>query len=99
MAVSPPLSEHAGDRIGRYKLLQEIGAGGFGVVFMAEQEEPVRRRVALKVIKLGLDTKEVIARFEVERQALALMDHPNIAKVFDAGATTGGRPYSNSRSR
>jgi hypothetical protein len=73
--------------IGRYKLLQQIGEGGCGVVYMAEQEEPVRRRVALKVIKLGMDTKSVIARFEAERQALALMDHPNIAKVLDAGAT------------
>jgi tetratricopeptide (TPR) repeat protein len=91
--VSFPLSEQPGDRIGRYKLLQEIGAGGFGVVYMAEQEEPVRRRVALKIIKLGMDTKEVIGRFEAERQALALMDHPNIAKVLDAGATAGGRPY------
>ena len=81
------------DRIGRYKLLQQIGEGGCGVVYMAEQEEPVRRRVALKVIKLGMDTKQVIARFEAERQALALMDHPNIAKVFDAGATETGRPY------
>jgi eukaryotic-like serine/threonine-protein kinase len=88
-----PLSEKPGDKIGRYKLLQEIGAGGFGVVYMAEQEEPVRRRVALKIIKLGMDTKEVIARFEAERQALALMDHPHIAKVLDAGATAGGRPY------
>ena len=82
-----------GDRIGRYKLLQEIGEGGCGVVYMAEQEEPVRRRVALKVIKLGMDTTSVIARFEAERQALALMDHPNIAKVLDAGATEAGRPY------
>jgi serine/threonine protein kinase len=82
-----------GDRIGRYKLLQQIGEGGCGVVYMAEQEEPVRRRVALKVIKLGMDTKSVIARFEAERQALALMDHPNIAKVLDAGATDTGRPY------
>src|SRR5208282_1971166 len=82
-----------GDRIGRYKLLQEIGEGGCGVVYMAEQEEPVHRRVALKVIKLGMDTKSVIARFEAERQALALMDHPNIAKVFDADATETGRPY------
>ena len=79
--------------IGRYKVLQPIGEGGCGVVYMAEQEEPVRRRVALKVIKLGMDTKQVIARFEAERQALALMDHPNIAKVFDAGATETGRPY------
>ena len=94
--VLPPvtlLTEKPGDRIGRYKLLQKIGEGGCGVVYMAEQEEPVRRRVALKVIKLGMDTKQVIARFEAERQALALMDHPNIAKVFDAGATDTGRPY------
>jgi serine/threonine protein kinase/tetratricopeptide (TPR) repeat protein len=84
--------EKAGDRIGRYKLLQQIGEGGCGVVYMAEQEEPVRRRVALKVIKLGMDTKSVIARFEAERQALALMDHPNIAKFLDAG--TVGAPDS-----
>ena len=82
------LSEKPGDRIGRYKLLQQIGEGGCGVVYLAEQEEPVRRPVALKVIKLGMDTKSVIARFEAERQALALMDHPNIAKVLDAGART-----------
>ena len=82
-----------GDRIGRYKLLEEIGEGGFGVVFVAEQEQPVRRRVALKVIKLGMDTREVIARFEAERQALAMMNHPNIAKVLDAGATDTGQPY------
>jgi len=88
-----PITEKPGDRIGRYKLLQQIGEGGCGVVYMAEQEEPVRRRVALKVIKVGLDTKAVIARFEAERQALALMDHPNIAKVLDAGATETGRPY------
>jgi eukaryotic-like serine/threonine-protein kinase len=86
-------SEKAGDRIGRYKLLQQIGEGGCGVVYMAEQEQPVQRRVALKVIKLGMDTKSVIARFAAERQALALMDHPNIAKVLDAGATDTGRPY------
>jgi eukaryotic-like serine/threonine-protein kinase len=86
-------AEKAGDHIGRYKLLQQIGEGGCGMVYMAEQEEPVRRRVALKVIKLGMDTKSVIARFEAERQALALMDHPNIAKVLDAGATDTGRPY------
>jgi serine/threonine protein kinase/Leucine-rich repeat (LRR) protein len=86
-------SEKPGDKIGRYKLLQQIGEGGCGVVYMAEQEEPVRRRVALKVIKLGMDTKAVMARFEAERQALALMDHPNIAKVLDAGATETGRPY------
>ena len=86
-------SEKPGDTIGRYKLLQKIGEGGCGVVYMAEQEEPVRRRVALKVIKLGMDTKSVIARFEAERQALAMMDHPNIAKVLDGGATETGRPY------
>ncbi len=88
-----PIEERPGTRIGRYKLLQKIGEGGCGVVFMAEQEEPVRRRVALKVIKLGMDTREVIARFEAERQALAMMDHPNIAKVLDGGATETGRPY------
>jgi len=90
---APPLTEGPGTRIGRYKLLQLIGEGGFGVVYMAEQEEPIRRRVALKIIKLGMDTKQVIARFEAERQALALMDHANIARVFDAGATDTGRPY------
>ncbi len=82
-----------GCRVGCYKLLQRIGTGGFGEVYMAEQEEPVRRRVALKIIKLGMDTVQVIARFEAERQALAMMDHPNIARVFDAGATETGRPY------
>jgi serine/threonine protein kinase/Tol biopolymer transport system component len=85
--------ESPGARVGPYKLLQTIGEGGFGTVYMAEQEHPIRRRVALKIIKLGMDTKEVIARFEAERQALALMDHPSIAKVFDAGATASGRPY------
>ena len=90
---SLPAGEKPGDKIGNYKILQLIGEGGCGSVFMAEQEHPVCRRVALKVIKLGMDTKNVIARFEVERQALALMDHPNIAKVFDAGATETGRPY------
>ena len=83
----------ASQMIGRYKLLQQIGEGGCGTVFMAEQQEPVRRRVALKIIKPGMDTKQVIARFEAERQALALMDHPNIARVLDAGATETGRPY------
>ena len=87
------VTEKPGDRIGRYKLLEKIGEGGCGIVYMAEQAEPVRRRVALKIIKLGMDTKQVIARFEAERQALALMDHPNIAKVLDAGATDTGRPY------
>ena len=89
----PPVGEAPGDRVGPYKLLEQIGEGGFGVVFMAEQERPVRRPVALKVIKVGMDTKEVVARFEAERQALALMDHPNIARVFDAGSTATGRPY------
>jgi hypothetical protein len=87
------ITENAGDKIGRYRLLERIGEGGCGVVYMAEQEEPVRRKVALKVIKLGMDTKQVVARFEAERQALALMDHPNIAKVHDGGATDTGRPY------
>jgi eukaryotic-like serine/threonine-protein kinase len=85
--------EAIGTRIGQYRLLQEIGRGGFGAVYMAEQDQPVRRRVALKIIKLGMDTRAVIARFEAERQALAMMDHPNIARVFDAGATDAGRPY------
>ena len=88
-----PISETPGTVIGRYKLLEQVGEGGFGVVYMAEQTKPINRRVALKIIKLGMDTKAVIARFEAERQALAMMDHPNIAKVFDAGATDTGRPY------
>ncbi|MDB2318548.1 protein kinase [bacterium] len=82
-----------GEEIGRFKLLQQIGEGGFGVVFMAEQHKPIRRKVALKVIKPGMDTKGVVARFEAERQALAMMDHPNIAKVLDGGTTDSGRPY------
>ncbi|HOY59808.1 MAG TPA: serine/threonine-protein kinase, partial [Verrucomicrobiota bacterium] len=92
---APPAAagEQPGEQIGRYRLLQQIGEGGVGVVFMAEQQAPVRRRVALKVLKPGMDTKAVIARFESERQALALMDHPNIAKVLDAGSTATGRPY------
>ena len=88
-----PLTEGPGTVIGRYKLLEQIGEGGFGVVYMAEQTKPINRRVALKIIKLGMDTKQIIARFEAERQALAIMDHPNIAKVHDAGATETGRPY------
>jgi serine/threonine protein kinase/WD40 repeat protein len=88
-----PIREGPGAVIGPYKLLEEIGEGGFGVVFMAEQQRPVRRKAALKVIKPGMDSRQVIARFEAERQALALMDHPNIARVFDAGETTSGRPY------
>jgi eukaryotic-like serine/threonine-protein kinase len=91
--TAPQPAEKTGDWIGRYKLFQQIGEGGCGVVYMAEQEKPVRRPVALKVIKLGMDTKNVIARFEAERQTLAMMDHPNIAKVLDAGATDTGRPY------
>ena len=92
--VGPNVSlERPGDKIGHYKLRETIGEGGCGVVYVAEQEEPIRRRVALKVIKLGMDTKQVIARFEAERQALAMMDHPNIAKVLDAGTMENGRPY------
>jgi eukaryotic-like serine/threonine-protein kinase len=89
----PPPAEAPGAVIGPYKLLEQIGEGGFGVVFMAEQAQPVRRKVALKVLKPGMDTKQVVARFEAERQALALMDHPNIAKVHDGGSTETGRPY------
>ncbi len=85
--------EQMGDSIGRYKLLEKIGEGGFGVVYRAEQREPVRRQVAVKVIKLGMDTKSIVARFEAERQALALMDHPNIARVLDGGSTVTGRPF------
>jgi eukaryotic-like serine/threonine-protein kinase len=88
-----PSPEEIGAVIGRYKLREKIGEGGCGVVYVAEQEQPVRRRVALKIIKLGMDTKSVVARFEAERQALAMMDHPNIAKVIDAGTTDTGRPY------
>jgi hypothetical protein len=91
--AAPGPSEQPGERIGRYKLLENLGEGGCGVVYVAEQTEPVRRRVALKVIKLGMDTKQVVARFEAERQSLAMMDHPNIARVLDAGATDTGRPY------
>jgi serine/threonine protein kinase len=80
-------------RIGPYRIFQKIGEGGMGTVYEAEQEEPVRRRVALKVIKTGMDTRQVVARFEAERQALAMMSHPNIARVFDAGETERGRPY------
>ena len=92
-ALYPSISEGPGNVIGPYKLLQQIGEGGMGVVFMAEQTEPIQRTVALKIIKPGMDTRQVIARFEAERQAVAMMDHPNIAKVLDAGATEGGRPF------
>src|SRR5687768_11503636 len=88
-----PVNERPGTIIGPYKLLQQIGEGGMGVVYMADQESPVRRRVALKIIKPGMDSRSVIARFEAERQALAMMDHLNIAKVLDAGTTDSGRPY------
>ena len=91
--IDQPITEQPGTQIGPYKLLQQIGEGGMGVVYMAEQTEPVERRVALKIIKPGMDTRKVIARFEAERQALAMMDHPNIAKVLDAGTTDTGRPY------
>src|SRR5262249_13732922 len=88
-----PITERPGTVIGPYKLMEQIGEGGFGLVFVAEQQQPVRRKVALKIIKPGMDTRDVIARFEAERQALALMDHPHIARVLDAGATDSGRPY------
>ncbi len=88
-----PITEGPGSIIGPYKLLEQIGEGGFGVVFVAEQMQPVRRQVALKILKLGMDTRPIVARFEAERQALAIMDHPNIAKVHDGGATPSGRPY------
>src|SRR5262245_36761993 len=89
----PEIIDGPGTVIGPYKLLEQIGEGGFGVVYMAEQLQPVRRRVALKVLKPGMDTRQVVARFEAERQALAIMDHPNIARVFDGGATPFGRPF------
>src|SRR4028119_755413 len=89
----PNRSSVPGESIGGYRLIAELGAGGFGTVWLAEQERPVRREVALKIVKIGMDTREVIMRFEQERQALALMEHPNIARVFDAGATETGRPF------
>jgi WD40 repeat protein/serine/threonine protein kinase len=91
--ATPPTSEAPAQMIGRYKLLERIGEGGFGEVWMAEQREPVKRRVALKIIKPGMDSRQVAARFEAERQALAMMDHANIARIFDAGVTDNGRPY------
>src|SRR5437868_5524707 len=91
--LDQPLREGPGTVIGPYKLVEQIGEGGFGLVFMAQQQQPVRRKVALKILKPGMDTRQVIARFEAERQALALMDHPNIAKVLEGGETASGRPY------
>src|SRR5262245_16274550 len=88
-----PIEEAPAQMIGRYKLLEKLGEGGFGEIWMAEQREPVKRRVALKIIKLGMDSRQIVARFEAERQALAMMDHSNIAKIFDAGTTDNGRPY------
>ena len=88
--VAPPIAEGAGSQIGPYKLLEQIGEGGMGVVYMAQQTQPVKRKVALKVIKPGMDSKQVIARFEAERQALAMMDHPNIARIYDAGTVGEG---------
>src|SRR5262249_41901643 len=87
------IQEGPGTVLGPYKLLEQIGEGGFAVVFMAEQSAPVRRKIALKVLKPGMDTRQVVARFEAERQALAMMDHPHIARVFDGGATPSGRPF------
>src|SRR5262245_3564276 len=93
VTIDRQITERPGTQIGPYKLMEQIGEGGFGLVFVAEQHQPVRRKVALKVIKPGRDTREVVARFEAERQALAMMDHPNIARVLDAGTTATGRPY------
>src|SRR6185503_19738081 len=93
MSESPPSSDGVGSIIGPYKLLEQIGGGGMGVVYMADQLHPVRRKVALKIIKPGMDSGQVIARFEAERQAQTMMDHPNIARVLDAGTTDAGRPY------
>ena len=91
--VDEPIGERLGTVVGPYKLMEQIGEGGMGLVFVADQQHPVRRKVAFKVIKPGMDTRQVVARFEAERQALALMDHPNIARVFDGGMTAGGRPF------
>src|SRR5262245_46093349 len=91
--VDELLTPTAGTVIGPYKLLEQIGEGAFGVVFMAEQTQPIRRKVALKVLKPGIDTRQVVGRFEAERQALAIMDHPNIARIFDGGSTPTGRPF------
>jgi hypothetical protein len=93
ITIDDPVRERPGTMIGPYKLLEQIGEGGMGLVFVAEQQRPVKRRVALKIIKPGMDSRQVIARFEAERQALAMMDHAHIAKVYDGGATPEGRPY------
>ena len=91
--LAAAILEAPGTMIGPYRIVRQLGEGGFGTVFLAQQEAPIKREVALKVIKLGMDTRQVVARFEAERQALAMMDHPGIAKVHDAGATPNGRPY------
>jgi eukaryotic-like serine/threonine-protein kinase len=91
--IDQPPAEIPGTSVGPYKLIEQIGEGGMGTVWMAQQTEPIKRVVALKLIKAGMDSKQIIARFEAERQALALMDHPNIARVLDGGTTSGGRPY------
>ena len=88
-----PADEKPGDTIDRYKLVEQIGEGGWGVVWLAQQDRPLRRQLALKIVKLGMDTKAVVARFAAERQAVAMMDHPNIARLYDAGVTALGRPY------
>src|SRR3954466_4159187 len=93
VTIDPPAPESPGTVIGPYKLIEPIGEGGMGTVYLAQQTEPVKRLVALKLIKAGMDSKQGIARFEAERQALALMDHPNMARVLDAGTTAAGRPY------
>ena len=93
MSDTEPAGLAIGTKLGKYKLLQKLGEGGMGFVYMADQTEPVARRVALKIIRPGMDSREILARFEAERQALAMMDHPNIAKVLDAGATENGHPY------
>src|SRR5262249_28580327 len=92
-SFSGPVGEGPGSRVGHYKLIEPVGEGGFGVVYLAEQQQPVRRTVALKVLKPGMDTRQVLARFEAERQDLALMHHPNIARVLDGGETASGRPF------